>query len=153
MGRILCHSSQIRQQQLPAASSNWNISSLFKAQAAAHPSALADKMVQARHKAYFSEESLSASKEQVRDMTAIAADIKNTFSTAITDLIADLLVLTEKLATAEKAGKHRDKNIQRLVHTTDSHTNHLIETNRQIEDLVSRSRRNNIRVRGVPESV
>lgn len=46
-------------------------------------------------------------------MTAIAADIKETFSTAIMDLKADLLVLTEKLASTERAGKFSNRSIQK----------------------------------------
>lgn len=34
-----------------------------------------------------------------------------------------------------------------------THSAHLIEMNRQLEDLDNRGRRHNIRVRGIPESV
>lgn len=74
------------------------------------------------HEADYSEESLSAPEDRVRDvffpdhiltysdMTTIAADIKETVSTATTDLKADLLVLTEKLASTERAEKLKDKS-------------------------------------------
>lgn len=45
-------------------------------------------------------------------MTNIAADIKSTFSAAITDLKANILVLTEQLSLAEQADRYRDKAIK-----------------------------------------
>lgn len=109
--------------------------------------------------------SLATSEEMVRhnihhdspltyaDMTEIAADIKNSFSTAITDLKADILMLTEQMSTNERAGRRRDRAIARIDTIIDSHSLHLITMNRQLEDLDNRGRRNNIRVRGVPESI
>lgn len=86
-------------------------------------------------------------------MSIFAADIKSTFSAAITDLKTNLLVLTEKMASAEAAWKHREKVISRLEKVTTSHSILFIEKNRNLEDLDNRGRRNNIRVRGIPESV
>lgn len=87
------------------------------------------------------------------DMSGLAADIESTFSAAITDLKSNLLVLTEKLAAVETNGKHRDKRLNRLENAALSHSSHLIEINRHLEDLDNRGRRSNIRVRGIPESV
>lgn len=87
------------------------------------------------------------------DMAIIAADIKSSFSAAMTDLKSSLLVLNERVSTAEMNGKHRDKAINRLDRISTSHTNHLIDMNRHLEDLDNRGRRNNIRVRGIPETV
>lgn len=87
------------------------------------------------------------------DMTEIAADIKNSLSAAITDLKTDLLRLTEQMAVNERAGTRRERALIRLDDITASHSQHMIEMNRQIEDLDNRGRRHNIRVRGVPESV
>lgn len=112
-----------------------------------------------------SEDSLSATEDNGRretrpdhpltyaDMSVFAADIKASFSAAITDLKTNLLVLTEKMATAETAGKHRDRAINRLDRVVSSHAHHFIEMNRHLEDLDNRGRRCNIRVRGIPESV
>lgn len=86
-------------------------------------------------------------------MSIFAADINSTFSAAITDLKSNLLVLTEKMASAEAAGKQREKSICRLEKVTSSHSNHFIEMNRHLEDLDNRGRRSNIRVRGIPETV
>lgn len=70
-----------------------------------------------------------------------------------TDLKSNLLVLTEKLAAVGTTGKHRDRILHRLENVVISHFSHLIEINRHLEDLDNRGRRNNIRVKGIPESV
>lgn len=113
----------------------------------------------------FSEDSQSATEEPGRgrnrtnkpltyaDMSGFAADIKSTFSAAITDLKSNLLVLTEKMATIEATGKLRDRALHRLESVADSHATHFIEMNRHLEDLDNRGRRCNIRVRGIPETV
>lgn len=62
-------------------------------------------------------------------------------------------MLAEKMSTAEAAGRHRDKAIHRLERVTSSQPQHLININEHLEDLDNRGRRNNIRVRGIPESV
>lgn len=80
------------------------------------------------------------------DMSGFAADIKSTFSVTITDLKSNLLVLTEKMAAAGAAGKHREKAIHRLEKVTTSHSLPFIEINRHLEDLDKRGRRNNIRL-------
>lgn len=109
----------------------------------------------------FSEDSQSAAKDSGRgrnhsnkpltyaDISGFAADIKSTFSAAITDLKSNLLVLTDKMAT----GRHRDRALNRPEKVTDSHATQFIEMNRHLEDLDNRGRRNNIRVRGIPEMV
>lgn len=52
-------------------------------------------------------------------------------------------------------GKRKEENraLLRLDNISANHSQHLIDLNRQIEDLDNRGRRHNIRVRGVPESV
>lgn len=86
-------------------------------------------------------------------MSVIAADIKSTFSAAITDLKSNLLALNAKMAAAGTAGKHRDKSIHRLERVSARQNHHFIEMNRHLKDLDNRGRRNNIRVRGIPETV
>lgn len=71
----------------------------------------------------------------------------------MTDLKSSLPVLNERMTTAEMNGKHRNKAISRLDKVTVSHSNHFIDMNRHLEDLNNRGRRNNIRVRGIPEIV
>lgn len=87
------------------------------------------------------------------DMTTIATDAKNTFFLTMTDLKADLLALTIKIATTEKADSKRDRAITCLESATASHSAHLIAINRHLEDLDNRDRRSNVRVRGVPSTL
>lgn len=103
----------------------------------------------------YSEDSQSATEESGRrnahtdlpltyaDMLGFAADIKTLFSAAITDRKTNLLVLTEKMASAETARKHREKAIHRLERVTSTHAHHFINMNRHLEDLDNRGRRNN----------
>lgn len=86
-------------------------------------------------------------------MTEITADIKNSFSAAITDIKTEPLRLSEQMAVNERAGKRRDRALLRLDNITATHSQHMIDMNRHIEDLDNRGRRHNIRVRGAPESV
>lgn len=123
------------------------------------------KMAPAHNEEEYSEDSQSAPEDSGRgkhkpdhpltfaDMSLIAADIKATFSAAITDLKTSMLVINEKMAAAEAAGRHRDKAIGRLEKASLTQSQHLINMNRHIEDLDNRGRRCNIRVRGIPESV
>lgn len=68
----------------------------------------------------------------------------------------ELLRLTEQMAVTERAGTERagkrwDHALTRLDDITEVHSQQLIDTNRQIEDLDNRGNRNNIRVRGSPK--
>lgn len=114
---------------------------------------------------HIEEDSLSASEDMVREpehtdhplrlseMTKIAADIKNTLSSAITDLRADFLALSDRLSHTERAEAKRDRAVERLTTTVTSHATHLILMNRHLEDLDNRGRRQIIRVRGIPEKI
>lgn len=78
----------------------------------------------------YSEDSQSATDDNGRDiphpdlpltyagLSGFAADIQATFSATITDLKSSMLVLTEKMATAEAVGRHRDKALHRLIDTS-----------------------------------
>lgn len=142
-----------------------NIADLFKSQASTLNSGSGCKMASPHVEEDFSEDSQSVTEDNSRgsslpdlpqtytDMYRFAAYIESTFSAAITDLKTNLRVLTEKMASAEAAGKQRKKPIHRLEKVTTSQSLHFIEMNRHLEDLDNRGRRNNIRVRGIPESV
>lgn len=142
-----------------------SIPNIFKSQSQPCRYRTQPKIAQPCGEEEFSEDSQSAYEEEVRDtpppdhpftLTAMmkkAADIKGTFSSAITELKADMLSISEKLEGVEAEGARWDKAITRLENVTDSHLAHLIEMNRQLEDLDNSGRRHNIRVRGIPESV
>lgn len=90
------------------------------------------KMTQPFGEEEFSEDSQFTYEDEERDtpssehpltltaMIKIAADIKGTLSSAITELKADVLSLFEKLEGVEKAGSRRDKAITHLDEVTDS---------------------------------
>lgn len=126
---------------------------------------MSTKMSLMGRKAEHNEDSLSASEDTVREpgytdhplryseMTKIAADIKSTFSSAITDLRADFLALSDWLSHTERAEATRDRAMGKLTATVSSHATHLMLMNRHLEDLDNRGRRQNNRVRGIPEKV
>lgn len=70
-------------------------------------------------------------------MRKIAADIKGTLFSAITELKADVLCLSWKMEGVEMADLRRDKAIARLDTITDTHSARLIEMNRQLEILTT----------------
>ena len=61
------------------------------------------------------------------DISGFAADIKASFSAAITDLKTSLIVLQEKMAATETEGRHRDRAIQRLDRVVTTQSLHFIE--------------------------
>lgn len=156
-------SPQSRPRRLSAVYKGGSIPDIFKRQALSKNGGLSGKMAPTRALEDFSNDSQSAAEDNTRgplnpnlpltyaDMFIFAADIKSTFSAAITDLKSNLLVLNDKMASVEAAGKQREKAIRRLERVTISHSNHFIEM--YTEDLDNRGRRCNIRVRGIPESV
>lgn len=83
-------------------------------------------------------------------MHAIAADIKATLSATIAEEVRGL---THRLDTVERDGARRGTAIAQLQETSSRFTTHLIHINRHLEDLDNRGRRNNIRVRGLPETI
>lgn len=84
------------------------------------------------------------------EMTTIASDIKTSLFAAIIELRSGLQSMSTKL---EGAGEQRDRAIKELQHSSLTHQNHLLAIQQKLEELDNRGRRNNIRVRGVPETI
>lgn len=87
------------------------------------------------------------------DLSKLAEDIKGTITAAVADLRADIRVLTDKVTTLEKKEAHTTEAVRQLDKIAWAHNRHLIEMARNIEDLDNRGRRQNIRVRGMPEAI
>lgn len=164
-GRKTYSTSLSRPRRSTVPSSAKNIADLFKLRSAGRGAADRSKMVPIHHEEDFSDDSQSAPERSIRgksnpdhpltlaDMSVIAADIKATFSAALTDLKTSMLVLNEKMAATETAGKRRERAIQRIEKVNMVHAQHFIDMNRHLKDLDNRARRCNVRVRGIPESV
>lgn len=154
-----------RSRRISEAYKGRNISDLLRNPPTSRSSVSGSKMAMPRVEEEYSEDSQSTLDDNGREtphpdlpltyagISGFAADIKAAFSAAITDLKSSMLVLTDKMATAETAGRHRDMAIHRLEKVTFSHSQHLIDINKHLEDLDNRGRRKNIRVRRIPESV
>lgn len=87
------------------------------------------------------------------DLETVAADIKNTVTTAIADLKAEIHAVAHRIDEVEQTSQTHAAAI-RQVHTAfDSQLSQLLDLHRHVEDLDNRGRRHNIRVRGVPEAI
>lgn len=89
----------------------------------------------------------------IQDLRAVAADIKDTLSAAIAELRLDIHALNDRVLTTERVLEDHDLVLQRSTQKINAHTLQLHEVNRHLEDLETRSRCHNIRVRGMPEEI
>lgn len=138
---------------------------IFKPRSGYRSRTLDGKMASSPHKEDSNEESIATSEEWERDplhadspltladITEIAADIKKLVTSAITDLKTEIKNMSEQLTSQERASKKRDKAINRLELISEKHSNHRISINRHLEDVDNRGRKNNVRVRGMPENI
>lgn len=69
------------------------------------------------------------------DLCAVAADIKSTLSTAISGLKAELQGVALRVEEVETTSLHHDNSLCHLQQITESHSVHLIDLNRHLEDL------------------
>lgn len=86
----------------------------------------------------------------LNDLRAIATDIKNTLSAAITDLCHDIQALLGIVQEVEKTVAHDSTALRHMHQAIDTHT---LQLNCHMEDLDNRGRRHNLIVWGLPESV
>lgn len=89
---------------------------------------------------------------KMMDPLGIATDIKNTLSSAIADLWADLVTVTERLTTAEQSVQHHEGTITDLQQIPIHYNYHLIVMQRHLEDFNSRGHRQNSCVRRISET-
>lgn len=89
----------------------------------------------------------------LRDLQAVAADIKDTLFTAISDLRHELQAITGRIQRVEEGAALQSSEVKSIHYKVDSHTMQLRDLQRHVEDLDNRGRRHNLRVRGLPESV
>lgn len=80
------------------------------------------------------------------DLHMIAADIKDTLSAAIAELSIDVHAINVRLQEVEKTTAQQGTMIRHVNRKVDSHTLHLRDLHRQVEDLLNRSKRHNLRV-------
>lgn len=72
------------------------------------------------------------------ELRAIAADIKDTLGTAISELRADIHSLTGRVQEVERVTAHQDSAIRDLYYKTDAHTIQLRDMQRHMEDFEKR---------------
>lgn len=89
----------------------------------------------------------------LNDLRSVAADIKNTLTAAITDLRIDIQAITGRVMAVEKITASHSTELRKNHLLIDTHTRQLRDMNRHLEDLDNRSRRHNLRLRGLTESV
>lgn len=87
------------------------------------------------------------------DLKSVAADIKESFAAAITDLRRDIQSMNMRIDDLEDTTTRHDTAVQQLQQSSQAYNSQLRDLHRHMEDLDNRGRRHDLRVRGVPESV
>lgn len=87
------------------------------------------------------------------DLHSVAADIKTTLTAVITELSMEIRAVTARVQEVELHTAQQGAALRHVNYKVNANTLHLRELNRQVEELENRSRRHNVRVRGLPESV
>ena len=87
------------------------------------------------------------------DLNLVAADIKTTLTAVITELSVEIRAVTARVQEVELHTAQQGAALRHVNSKVNANTLHLRELNRQVEELENRSRRHNVRVRGLPESV
>lgn len=83
----------------------------------------------------------------------LAAEIKQALADAVADLKAEVRATDVRVSAIEKSVKQQGAQMQALHQASWDHDNFLIDMHYHLEDLDNRGRRDNIRVRGLPEEV
>lgn len=89
----------------------------------------------------------------IHDLRAIATDIKDTLSAAISELRLDIRALNDRVQAAERMAERQDTQLRRTIQHVDNHTHQMRDMQRHMADLDNRGRRHNLRVRGLPETI
>lgn len=93
----------------------------------------------------------------LHNLQMVAADIKDTltaaFSAAIADLRHDLQDKADRVQETEAVTTQHDAQIEHIHLIQDTHTLHIWDMQRHMEDLDNRGHKNNLRGRGVPKSI
>lgn len=87
------------------------------------------------------------------DLHEIVADIKNILSAAISDLNEELHAMNSRVGEVERTTACHDASLCQVQQLTESHSIHLQELHRHLEDLDNRGRCHNLRVRGLPKPI
>lgn len=86
-------------------------------------------------------------------MRTIAADIKDTLSSAISELHLDIRALTDRVYNVERVTEQHEVVLQCTTRKIDAHTLQLVDMQHHLEDLDNRERRHILRVRGLLEYI
>ncbi|CAH2275139.1 Hypothetical predicted protein [Pelobates cultripes] len=86
------------------------------------------------------------------DKTALVSELRTVIREEIAAVRRDLTALEQRVDELEEHRLHATHHQQAADLATARQGNILLEMRRQVEDLDNRGRRNNIRVRGLPES-
>ncbi|CAH2273566.1 Hypothetical predicted protein [Pelobates cultripes] len=86
------------------------------------------------------------------DKTALVSELRSVIREEIAAVRRDLTALEQRVDDLEEYRLHATHHQQAADLATARQGNILLEMRRQVEDLDNRGRRNNIRVRGLPEA-
>ncbi|XP_071987838.1 uncharacterized protein [Engystomops pustulosus] len=85
------------------------------------------------------------------DFKSLITEVKEAFKSEISEVRRDIQCMTQKIDELETAQADSRRQISHTQHTLHSQSVALQDMARHLEDLDNRGRRNNIRVRGIPE--
>lgn len=105
------------------------------------------------HTPHMENDGTSLRQPSLRDLQAVAADIKDTLFSAISDLRHELQAISGRMQRVEEDVALQGSATKATHHKVNSHTMQLRDLQRHVEDLDNRGRRHNLRVRGLPETV
>lgn len=86
------------------------------------------------------------------DFKNLLAEVKDTCRTAIASIRQDLTTITNRVDALEETHDSTKSYVMELQQHSSASVRALRETRRHLEDLDNRGRRNNIRIRGLPEA-
>ncbi|CAH2303268.1 Hypothetical predicted protein [Pelobates cultripes] len=95
---------------------------------------------------------ISANMFTNRDKAAMVAELRVAIREEILEVRRDLTALEQRVTELESENLQAIQHSQAAHHATARQGSVLLDLRRQVEDLDNRGRRNNIRVRGLPEA-
>ncbi|CAH2328445.1 Hypothetical predicted protein [Pelobates cultripes] len=86
------------------------------------------------------------------DLAALFQKLEDSFSEKLQAVTADVQLLGDRVQALEEEAETTEKQWAESYTTQETHAEAIRYLQRQLEDVDNRGRRNNLRVRGVPES-
>lgn len=91
------------------------------------------------------------------DISSMLADIKSVFKSEIRDAVTkitdQITELGERTTRLENKSKQQSESTQKISKRVDNHSSRMTYLENKVEDLENRSRRDNLKLRGIPDNI